>query len=192
MNPTLTQTAQAQAAKPNQALPPGTPDMYLQAWEEIAAEFGMERFRAGLWRALRKTPFFPAPNEIEDACRELRSAEAEQRRKDDQARRDQEWEEHKARVAAEAPLTDEERSEIEERWNRLMTGSRSKPEPLLPQPVPVTHTIQAAAMDAPGWVRHGCSCGRRWDTFGEVLICPLDRQREHDAAVSAAIAGRRK
>src|SRR4051812_8814143 len=53
--------AQAQAYFPNQVLPEGTPDVYLEAWEELAAEFGMEMFRQGLWRALRRGEFFPVP-----------------------------------------------------------------------------------------------------------------------------------
>ena len=72
--------AEAQAFKPNQELPPGTPDMYLQAWEEIAQEFGMDLFAKGLWRALRKSPFFPAPNEVEEACVSIITAEREARR----------------------------------------------------------------------------------------------------------------
>lgn len=71
--------AQAQAFKPNQTLPPGTPDLYLQAWEEIVQTYGMERFKEGLWKALRRSTFFPAPNEIEDSCEGLRRAAGESR-----------------------------------------------------------------------------------------------------------------
>src|ERR1035437_9117371 len=70
--------AESQAFKPNQTLPPGTPDMYLQAWEEISQEFGMDLFGRGLWKALRKSAFFPQPNEIENACAEIQSTEREE------------------------------------------------------------------------------------------------------------------
>lgn len=72
--------SQSLAMKPNQTLPPGTPDLYLQAWEELAAEFGMERLQAGLWRALRRSSFFPQPIEIETACRELAAEDRARRR----------------------------------------------------------------------------------------------------------------
>jgi len=75
-----TMMVQAQAMKPNQTLPPGTPDLYLQAWEELAAEYGMEQFQAGLWRALRRSSFFPQPIEIETACRELAAEDRARRR----------------------------------------------------------------------------------------------------------------
>lgn len=58
--------AQAQAYFPNQTLPPGTPDAYLKAWEEIVAERSEEKFTAALWRACRKGKFFPGPAEIEE------------------------------------------------------------------------------------------------------------------------------
>ena len=72
--------SQSLAMKPNQTLPPGTPDLFLQAGEELAAEFGMKQFQAGLWRALRRSSFFPQPIEIETACRELAAEDRERRR----------------------------------------------------------------------------------------------------------------
>lgn len=37
----------------------------------------MERFKEGLWKALRRSTFFPAPKEIEDSCEGLRRAAGE-------------------------------------------------------------------------------------------------------------------
>ena len=111
--------SQAQAMKPNQTLPPGTPDMYLQAWEEIAEEFGMETFQAGLWKALRRTAFFPAPNEIEVECAAIRTERRAAASRAEQARRDAAWEAHKAKCLAEPPMTPEEKVGFEARLNAL-------------------------------------------------------------------------
>lgn len=59
---------EAQAAKPNQQLPPGTSDMYLAKWQEMAATMGMDVFRLGLSRALDESDFFPAPDFIRERC----------------------------------------------------------------------------------------------------------------------------
>ena len=58
--------AQTQARYPNQTLPPGTPDMYLVEWEELALKFGLEAFRDALSKAIRSSRFFPDPQEIRE------------------------------------------------------------------------------------------------------------------------------
>ena len=58
--------AQVQARYPNQTLPPGTPDMYLVEWEELALQFGLQAFRDALSKAIRSWRFFPDPLEIRD------------------------------------------------------------------------------------------------------------------------------
>lgn len=114
--------AQAQAFKPNQALPPGTPDLYLQAWEEISQQYGMERFRAGLWRALRDTAFFPAPSEIEASCevlnREADTAKREEREANEKAK----WEQYKSACRKEM----EEDSSNPEAWEEQIAASAQK------------------------------------------------------------------
>ncbi len=72
---------QAQAYFPNQILPPGTPDGWLMAWEEIAQEYGEHRFRSALWRVCRKSKFIPGPSEIEEECVVMKMAEQEHKRK---------------------------------------------------------------------------------------------------------------
>ena len=72
--------AEAIAMKPNTELQDATTDLYLVAWEDLVTEYGQDRFRAALWKALRKTEFFPSPNMIETFCLELRAADREQAR----------------------------------------------------------------------------------------------------------------
>jgi hypothetical protein len=64
--------AQAVAFFPNQTLPPGTPDVYLKAWMQIAEKSGPERFQNALWNVLRRSEFFPLPKAIEDECEHIR------------------------------------------------------------------------------------------------------------------------
>jgi hypothetical protein len=64
--------AQATAFFPNQTLPPGTPDVYLLAWRQIADKYGMSRFQNALWNVLRRSEFFPVPKLIEDECEAIR------------------------------------------------------------------------------------------------------------------------
>jgi hypothetical protein len=64
--------AQATAFFPNQTLPPGTPDVYLLAWRQIADKYGMNRFQNALWNVLRRSEFFPLPKAIEDECEAIR------------------------------------------------------------------------------------------------------------------------
>lgn len=71
LNDLATLMARAKAFFPNQTLPPGTDDLYLVAWGEIAAKYGTERFDKALWNVLRRSVFFPAPVEIENECREI-------------------------------------------------------------------------------------------------------------------------
>jgi hypothetical protein len=65
--------AQAQAYYPNQALPKGTPEVYLTAWKETANRYGSDRFAIALWNVLRRSDFFPLPQHIEDECRFLKA-----------------------------------------------------------------------------------------------------------------------
>lgn len=64
--------AQAVAFFPNQTLPPGTPDVYLMAWGQIAQKYGENRFQNALWNVLRRSDFFPLPKAIEEECEALR------------------------------------------------------------------------------------------------------------------------
>jgi hypothetical protein len=64
--------AQAAAFFPNQTLPPGTPDVYLLAWRQIADKYTMNRFQNALWNVLRRSEFFPLPKAIEDECEAIR------------------------------------------------------------------------------------------------------------------------
>lgn len=64
--------AQAVAFFPNQTLPPGTPDVYMLAWKQIADQYGAHRFQNALWNVLRRSDFFPLPKAIEDECEVLR------------------------------------------------------------------------------------------------------------------------
>jgi hypothetical protein len=64
--------AQAVAFFPNQTLPPGTPDVYMLAWRQIAEKYGAQRFQNALWNVLRKSEFFPVPKAIEDECEAIR------------------------------------------------------------------------------------------------------------------------
>lgn len=101
--------AQMQARYPNQALPEGTPDMYLADWEKMVHRYGrhdgqfverlgLDRFRAALLSLIedRSRPrFFPDPQEIEDRlCAILREEreERERRKRDaDLERRKAQW-----------------------------------------------------------------------------------------------------
>lgn len=114
--------AQAQAFKPNQALPPGTPDLYLQAWEEISQQYGMERFRAGLWKALRDTAFFPAPSEIEASCEALNREADNARREEREASEKANWEQYKAACRREM----EEDKSNPEAWEAQIAASAQK------------------------------------------------------------------
>lgn len=71
---------EVQAACPNQILLPETVNQYLARWEDLVQRFGLEDFRAGLLRAMRRSEFVPSPAVIEEWC------EALARDKGDQAR----------------------------------------------------------------------------------------------------------
>lgn len=60
--------AETQARYVNQELPPGTPDMYLAEWQEMAAMHGLDVFRLALLRAIRDSKFFPPPDAIREEC----------------------------------------------------------------------------------------------------------------------------
>jgi hypothetical protein len=62
---------QTVASYPNQALPMGTPDMYLMQWEKMVLRYKMETFRRGLSRAINESRFFPAPEDISDQCQAI-------------------------------------------------------------------------------------------------------------------------
>lgn len=69
--------AEVQARFHKQLLPPGTPDMYLREWEEMAAKFGLVEFRDALARCIRnreRPAFFPEPHEIDAECKAGREA----------------------------------------------------------------------------------------------------------------------
>ncbi len=93
--------AQAQLFLPNQTLPPGTPDMYVKAWDEIAKEYGMSVFEGALWKVLRRATFFPLPVDIEDQCATMRETARDVMRKARQASEEAAWNEHLCLVAKE-------------------------------------------------------------------------------------------
>lgn len=86
----LSLMAQAQAFFPNQTLPPGTPDLWLRAWEEMAGEMGVQRFERALWRALVTGSFIPNPDDIRRNDDELQKIEAAKRSANADERRRQE------------------------------------------------------------------------------------------------------
>ncbi len=71
---------QTQALKPNQVLPEGTPDMFLEAWEKLVVKYGLETFKEGLSKANERTRFFPDPLDIAEQCEALASASGNRRR----------------------------------------------------------------------------------------------------------------
>ena len=60
--------AQTQSFFPNQTLPPGTPEVWLRAWEELALKFGLDNFTEGLWKVVNESDFMPGPKAIREAC----------------------------------------------------------------------------------------------------------------------------
>ena len=63
--------AEAQANFPKQTLPPGTDAMWLARWEEIAAKYGMETFKAALSKLLQDA-WMPEPHELRERCQAIR------------------------------------------------------------------------------------------------------------------------
>lgn len=97
----LSMMAQAQAFFPNQTLPPGTPDLWLRAWEEMVGEMGLQRFETALWRALVTGRFIPSPEDIRSNDAELqaqaaakRSQEADKRRRESDLKAEQHRKDH--------------------------------------------------------------------------------------------------
>lgn len=183
--------SQAQAAKPNQEVLPGTADMFLQAWEELVAEVGMERFQAGLWKALRKTAFFPQPFEIEAACNELKAEEQECKRRAREAA-----EAAQRRADSEAWQT-QHRKDFPEQYDAA--GKRIPPVAVISEPVqkrlaaiaadPVRiHTIESNPMGSQGWYSHKCCCGRQWDTAAQILTCPAENWKKFVQLTEASLA----
>lgn len=112
--------SEAQAMKPNVELPPGTPDLYMMAWEDLILKYGMDLFVKGLWASLCSGPFFPAPNEIEDAIGAILSKDREARRKAREAKAAEDWEKHKRACRAERDaMTEEERAAEQAQVDRL-------------------------------------------------------------------------
>jgi len=69
--------AQVQARYPNQPLPPGTPEMYLTEWKELAQQFGLSAFQEALSKAIRSSRVFPDPLEIRELLHAKKRADSE-------------------------------------------------------------------------------------------------------------------
>lgn len=82
----------------------------------------MERFRAGLWKALRDTAFFPAPSEIEASCEVLNREADNAKREEREATEKAKWEQHKAACRREM---EEDKANPEE-WERQIDEAAKK------------------------------------------------------------------
>lgn len=100
----LEMMAQVQAFSPNQTLPPGTPDVWLKAWEEMVSEMGLERFEKALWRAMRGSDFIPNPNDIQTADDVMQEALAAEKRMRADKKKQIEWDGYVERWKAEREL----------------------------------------------------------------------------------------
>lgn len=69
---------QMMAAYPHQEISPDTADVYLMAYEDVTAEFGLEPLRAEMRLALSRSKFFPHPAEIREALAGKRKTAAMQ------------------------------------------------------------------------------------------------------------------
>lgn len=96
--------AQMQDFSPNQTLPPGTPDVWLKAWEEMVSEMGIDRFEKALWRAMRNSDFLPNPNDIQTADDVMQEALAAEKRARADKKQQAEWDEYVKRWKAERAL----------------------------------------------------------------------------------------
>lgn len=96
--------AQMQDFSPNQTLPPGTPDVWLKAWEEMVSEMGIDRFEKALWRAMRNSDFLPNPNDIQTADDVMQEALAAEKRARADKKQQAEWDEYVKRWKAEQAL----------------------------------------------------------------------------------------
>lgn len=83
--------AQTQARYPNQPLPPGTPEMYLTEWKELALQFGLPAFRDALSRVIRSSRLFPDPLEIRELLRAKKRADSERAESQKILRQFDEW-----------------------------------------------------------------------------------------------------
>jgi hypothetical protein len=63
-----TEMAAMKAAYINQDLPEGTPDVMMQDWKVLIAEFGEKKFKLALLKARQHCKFFPTTAEIREFC----------------------------------------------------------------------------------------------------------------------------
>lgn len=115
---------QTVAAKPNQTLPEGTPDMYLAQWEALVLRYGLLTFRDALSRAIEGR-FFPAPEDIAEHCqaiaRDEREREAARNHLDKLAELKAQCERERAEDMANGPR---EKSETELRLEAILAAAR--------------------------------------------------------------------
>ena len=153
----------------------------------MSKEFGMERLKEGLWKALRKTAFFPAPNEIEGCCVELIAAGRETKRiarekfESDQRTSDlHEWQE-------------EHRKEFPEQYDNsgkripmvaVISNHDNKTLPVEDKSI-LTHEIVTEKRE--GWFWSRCTCGKKWTTPLLVAICPGFNFAQHSQAILKAL-----
>jgi len=93
--------AQAQARYPNRPLPPGTPEMYLAEWKELALQFGLPAFQEALSKAIRSSRLFPDPLEIRDLLQAKKHADSERAKSQKILRQLDEWQAQWLRERAE-------------------------------------------------------------------------------------------
>ena len=82
---------QVQARYPNQTLPPGTPEMYLAEWKELALQFGLSAFQEALAKAIRSSHLFPDPLEIRELLHAKKRADSERAESQKILRQFDEW-----------------------------------------------------------------------------------------------------
>lgn len=135
-------------------------------------------------------PSFPDLGMIEQAIekviRERRWAKAREERAAKAAAADEAEETHRREHPEDYEPVRNVWADVVERMKGRndMPGStpRSEPKP------PVVHAITAAPNGDGGWWKQSCECGRRWDTYGKVEICPDVDSVGHRKQVTAGLA----
>jgi hypothetical protein len=120
---------ETQARYPNQMLLPGTPEMYLAEWEEMAQRYGLEGFRAGLLKAIREPErhFFPAPEDIRAHCACARRQEREREETLRVLKQEAEWKARCERERAEDAAAGRVPTAQEMRLDAILKVASEKP-----------------------------------------------------------------
>lgn len=62
---------------PHQAIPDGTPELWLKAWKELAIRYGEARFTEAVWAVCTRSRFMPLPVDIAEECERMRLRDRE-------------------------------------------------------------------------------------------------------------------